>query len=109
MHDPAPHETGEPESPESFPWSNGLVLFPPRTLPRLRRAKWIFAAIVLVTAAGITWPVYPRFSGIRPMILGLPLSFAWIIAWLVVVFAAFVWLYRVEYGGGSDETPEGRR
>jgi hypothetical protein len=74
----------------------GLVLFPPDTPPRRRRQRLFFAAVLAMAALALVWPVYPLFSGIFPLILGLPLSLAWTVLWLAVVFAALVWLYRSE-------------
>lgn len=81
--------------------SRGLVLFPASTPRRLRWAKLAFAVLAAAAAAALVWPVYPRFAGIRPLILGLPLSFAWVVLWLGVVFAALVALYRIEEGGSG--------
>ena len=74
----------------------GLVLFPPNTPPARRRQRLVFVAIVIVAALALIWPVYSLFSGIFPLILGLPLSLAWIVLWLAVVLAALVWLFRSE-------------
>lgn len=107
--------------PDDRPYlrSRGLVFFPRTTPRRLRRAKLAFAALAAAAAAALVWPLYPWFAGIRPMILGLPLSFAWVVAWLGVVFVALMALYRAEYrsprrggpsspaGGGSDHGGEG--
>lgn len=78
------------------PLAKGLVFFSPGTPAGVRRRRWTFVALVALAAAALTWPVYPLFSGIRPLILGLPLSLAWVVLWLVVVFAALVWLYRAD-------------
>lgn len=80
-------------------WPRGLVLFPRRTPRRLRWGKLAFAAVAALTALALVWPIYPLFSGVRPLILGLPLSFAWVVLWLGLVFVALVALYRLEYGG----------
>lgn len=87
--------------PENPPWlrSRGLVLFPRRTPRRLRWGKLAFAVVAAGTALALVWPVYPLFSGIRPLILGLPLSLAWVVLWLGLVFVALVVLYRIEHGG----------
>jgi hypothetical protein len=52
----------------------------------------IFAALT----AALVWPVYPMFSGIRPLIFGLPLSLAYIVIVLLAMFAALIWLYLGE-------------
>lgn len=85
--------SGEPDSVPT-----GLVLFRPGTDPARRQRRSIFLAIYLVVAALLVWPVFPVFSGIRPMILGLPFSLAWVIMVLGVMFAALLWLFRSEDG-----------
>lgn len=74
----------------------GLVFFPPRTSPGHRRRRLVFVVILIAAALALIWPVYPMFAGIFPLILGLPLSLAWIVLWLAVVMTALVWLYRSE-------------
>lgn len=74
----------------------GLVLFASDASPSRRRRRLTFIAIVLAALVALIWPVYPVFGGARPLILGLPLSLAWVILWLTVSFGALVWLYRTE-------------
>jgi hypothetical protein len=33
---------------------------------------------------------------VRPLILGLPFSFAWVIGWIIVLFCGLLWLYLGE-------------
>ncbi|MFP4228800.1 MAG: hypothetical protein ACLFTE_08235 [Salinivenus sp.] len=58
-------------------------------------------AVFVATTLALIWPVYPAVSGIRPYVLGLPFSFAWVVGWLVVMFGALVVLYR--HDTGSDD------
>jgi hypothetical protein len=88
-----------PTEPDPLP--RGLVFFPRPTPRRLRRARIAFALFAAVAGAALVWPLYPLFGGIRPMILGLPLSLAWVVLWLALVFVALLVLYRVEHGGGD--------
>ncbi len=64
--------------------------------PATRRRRMIFVAIYGMVAAMLTWPLFPRFAGVKPLIFGLPLSFAWVVAALVIMFGALVWLYSTE-------------
>ena len=54
----------------------------------------VFAIVVIAVIVAINWPVYSFFGSIEPYILGFPLSFAWIILWLTVMFFA-VFLYFI--------------
>ena len=74
----------------------GLVFFAENVPPARRRRRLALAALLLLAAASLVWPVYPFFSGVYPMLFGLPLSLAWPTFWLVVVFAALLWLYLSE-------------
>lgn len=85
----------EPE-PHPEPVSARLVLFPPGTDPARRRRRTVFAAVYAAVAVMVTWPVYSLFSGTFPLILGLPLSLAWIVFALAVIFCALLWLYRAD-------------
>ncbi|MEM8929673.1 MAG: hypothetical protein AAGE94_00770 [Acidobacteriota bacterium] len=76
--------------------SNGIELFPPGTPPEHRRRRLVFLAIWLGVAAMLTWPVYSWVAGPDPRVLGLPLSFAWVILALAIQFAALVWLFAHE-------------
>lgn len=63
---------------------------------RYRRRRQIFTAVWAAVTVGLTVPVVPALWSPRPLLLGLPASFAWVILCLVVVFAALVWLFRSE-------------
>lgn len=78
------------------PYPKGLVFFPPGTDPRKKRRRLLFVAVYLLVAASVLWPVYPLFSGIRPLVLGLPLSLAWVVLALVVGFLVLLALYLTE-------------
>jgi len=83
-----------PDRPDDVP--RGLVV---PALTGDSRRSWILRGVLVVLAAataGLIWPVYPAVSSIRPYVLGLPFSFAWVVGWLVVVFGALVVLYRAE-------------
>ena len=86
----------QPESPKSEALPRGLVFFRPGSDPGRRRRRLIFLAVYLLVSAMVVWPVFPRFAGIRPLILGLPFSLAWVVLALSVIFAALLWLFRTE-------------
>lgn len=80
--------------PDGSDLPRGPVFFTAQASSRRRRRRRLFVAIVLAATLALVWPVYPLFGGVRPLVLGLPLSFAWVVGWLGVVFGALVWLYR---------------
>jgi len=58
--------------------------------------RYVFGVVYGLTVCALIWPVYAYFSGIKPFIFGLPLSFAWVIGWLVVMFGAQLWLFWMD-------------
>lgn len=48
---------------------------------------------MILTALAIIWPGHALFSSATPLIFGFPLSFAWIIFWVIIGFAAMMGLY----------------
>jgi len=52
--------------------------------------------VTVISGLALIWPVYPLAGSIRPYVLGLPLSFAWVVGWLVVMFVALVLFYRTD-------------
>ncbi len=65
------------------------------------RHRYVFAVFYLLTVLALIWPVYAWFRGIRPILFGLPLSFAWIVVWLVLMFLAMVGLYILDNRKGA--------
>jgi len=59
----------------------------------MSKRKTIFLIGLLFIQLGLIWPVYPLFSDIYPLILGLPLSFAWVIVVLFAAFFLLLWYY----------------
>jgi len=51
-----------------------------------------FIVVVLTTM----WPIYPFFSRIRPLILGMPFSLAYLVFLIVLSFLVLVSLYTWE-------------
>lgn len=62
----------------------------------MSRRKIIFLTGLLLIQLSLIWPVYPLFSDIYPLILGIPLSFAWIIIVLLSAFSLLLWYYLTE-------------
>lgn len=82
-------------------------IFPSHLSPRERvvyRAATLFFVVLFFA---LIWPVYPRFAGIRPLILGVPLSLAYVVGLLLASFfgllALFVWEGRRPSPGPGEE------
>lgn len=71
--------------------------------------RLVYRAVTLFFVAlfaALLWPVYPLFAGIRPLVLGVPLSLAYVVGLLllgfVVLLALFVWEGRRSVPGDRD-------
>jgi hypothetical protein len=81
-------------------------IFPSHLSPRERvvyRGVTLFFGVLFVA---LIWPVYALFAGIRPMILGVPLSQAYVVGLLLLSFsvllALFLWEDRRGATGDGD-------
>lgn len=72
---------------------SGLVFFRSDASRSHRRRRQIFVGLYLLAGSAVLWPVYPQFATAEPRILGLPLSFTWVIGALLAGFAALLWFY----------------
>ena len=84
-------QDSDPSRDSALP--SGLVFFRPEATPAHRRRRQLFVALYLVASSAVLWPIYPWFATAEPRILGLPLSFAWVIGALLAAFAVLVWFY----------------
>lgn len=72
------------------PKSNPLFTF------TLRRGRIIFVIVMIITVLAVVWPGHALFAAPEPFIFGFPLSFAWVILWVFVSFAAMTGLYLAD-------------
>lgn len=79
----------------------GLVFFSKTVDPAFRRRRIAFVAVLSVAAFVLIWPGYVPFSTARPFILGLPLSMAWVVLWLLIIFFVALWLYLKDLSAES--------
>lgn len=78
--------------------SGGLLprLFPSHLTPRQRRVYGAVLAFYLATTAGLVWPVYAEFAGVRPLVLGMPFSLFYVVVWVVASFLVLLGVYLWE-------------
>lgn len=72
----------------------------------MTQRKKFFLLALLVIQLALVWPIYPFFSGIYPLILGLPLSFAWVIFVLFAAFFLLLWYYLSDTKKNDRVNPE---
>lgn len=63
---------------------------------KLRTARILVAGYFAVMLAVVTWPGILPFARIRPLVLGLPFTFAWIALWVLGSVLVLWWADRVE-------------
>lgn len=61
-----------------------------------RRNRITFVVILLITSLAVIWPGHAIFASAAPLIFGFPLSFAWIILWVIIGFVAMLGLYLTD-------------
>lgn len=50
-----------------------------------------FAAYCATALVAVTWPVFPMLGNrLRPFVLGLPFSLAWLVGWVLATLVALV-------------------
>ena len=71
----------------------------------LRTARTLTAVYFTAALIAVTWPGLVPFARIRPFVLGLPFSMAWIAAWIAGSVVVLFLLDRVErqYRGPDEE------
>jgi len=65
---------------------------------RLHKAAALYFVLAFLA---LVWPVYPFFSAATPLVLGVPLSLAWVIGVLLVSFLVLLGLYLYDERRGS--------
>lgn len=70
--------------------------FPSELSGRERRVYGGLTLLFVLVLLALTWPVYTLFSGIRPLVLGMPFSLFYIVVVLVVSFLLLLGLYLWE-------------
>ncbi|MEJ2205047.1 MAG: hypothetical protein P8170_13180 [Gemmatimonadota bacterium] len=63
---------------------------------KLRTARALVGAYLLVALIAVTWPGLVPFARIRPLVFGLPFAFFWVAAWIAGVMPVLYALDRVE-------------
>jgi hypothetical protein len=59
----------------------------------------MLAGYFAICAVALVWPVYDRVgNSLEPYVLGLPMSFAWNVGWVVLTFGVLV-AYHFASGG----------
>jgi hypothetical protein len=72
---------------------------------KLRTARLLTGAYLLLAMIAVTWPGLVPFARIRPMVFGLPFGFFWVAAWIAGSVPVLYLLDRVErrYREGGDD------
>lgn len=76
---------------------------PSKKNSRYRTSRVIFCIVAMLLIISLIWPGYSIFASATPLILGFPLSFAWIIFCTIAGFVALLLLYRSDYKKDKTE------
>ena len=91
----------------THPVPKRLIFFPPGSSVGHRRRRIIAATVLAVAILALCPPLYTYFSGIYPLILGLPLSLMWIVCWLLIVFTTIALVFHFDYKNERDPSQTG--
>lgn len=72
-----------------------------------RAGRILFVGFFLAYALAVTWPGVLPFNRVRPFVLGLPFSFAWVALWIVLGLLVFMIVHRTETAGTEKDVPAG--
>ena len=65
----------------------------------VRTARVLAAGFFVVFLLAVTWPGMLPFNRVRPLILGLPFSMAWVALWVVLASLVLWLVHAVEKRG----------
>lgn len=68
--------------------------------PAVRRVRIFAGVFLLLFLVAVTWPGMVPFNRVRPLVLGLPFSMAWVAFWLVLGIGVLWLVDAVERRGG---------
>jgi hypothetical protein len=64
----------------------------------VKRVSVVVAIVYFILmAVAVTFPGLSFFNTVRPLVLGIPFVFAWILAWVAGSIPVFYFLYRSFY------------
>lgn len=81
--------------------ANRLRVFSSKLSPRDRSIYKAATVFFLCAFIASLWPIYPFFSSIEPLILGIPFSLFYLIVLLVLVFSVLLAIYLRQVGRGE--------
>lgn len=81
-------------------------IFDSRLDKRARRVYGAVTAWFLLATAAMLWPLYVPFARVRPLVLGLPLSLAWLLGILLASFCVGLGLLLWEERRGAFDDEE---
>lgn len=61
-----------------------------------RRFQTIFIVVMGLAFLPTIFPVFALANRVEPFVFGLPFSFFWVVAWILIVFALLVFMYLID-------------
>jgi hypothetical protein len=74
----------------------------------IQTVRRLVLAFFILYLLAVTWPLVTLFRAGEPLILGLPLSMAWSILWIVLGGLALAWLdwFECRHEDRADRDPD---
>lgn len=61
-----------------------------------RRFQTIFVVVMGLAFLPTIFPVFAVANRVEPLVFGVPFSFFWVVAWILIVFSLLVVMYLVD-------------
>ena len=71
------------------------------TRPALSKPARRVAVFCIIAFLATMWPIYPLFSRVFPLVLGMPFSLVYLVAINIAVFCVILGLYLWESSNGE--------
>jgi TRAP-type C4-dicarboxylate transport system permease small subunit len=70
-----------------------------------RSFQKLYVVVCILAFAPVMFPVFEIANSATPIVVGLPLNFLWVVAWVLIVALCAVVLYRIdpENRAGGEE------
>jgi cbb3-type cytochrome oxidase subunit 3 len=65
-------------------------------------ARVIAVGFLLLFLLAVTWPGMLPFNRVRPLVLGLPFSLAWVTLWVALACLVLWWIHATGRKGDDD-------
>ncbi|WP_019413073.1 DUF3311 domain-containing protein [Paenisporosarcina sp. TG20] len=69
----------------------------------IRKFYTLYITISMVPLLMLIFPLFEIGNRATPIVMGLPFSFFWVILWIIITFAALIFLYSLDPDNKEEE------